>query len=207
MKPVALIMPLSAALLASSCTRANAASYDLKICDDAYLSIVKGLARSFDYAEVRDTAAAREVESAGEKCKTAKQRDACLKAVESTTATTGWNNGSHGRRPGANYAVVTRGDEVLVLTPDNIAAALAPIDTPVKAALIATVQRGVGAKCEGAVRSVKGRYEVHLVSDSCFGTVDDVVLIDAKGALEVVSSSHGPARCVGQLERSTLPTL
>lgn len=206
MKPLALVAPLSAALLAS-CSKADAASYDLKICDDAYLAIVKGLAKSFDYAEVRNTSSAREVESAGEKCKTAKQHDVCLKAVESTTSSTGWNNGSHGRLPGYKYAVVTRGDEVIAVTPDNIAAMLAPIDTPVKAALIATVQRGVGAKCEGAVRAVKGRYEVHLVSDSCFGSVDDVVLIGAKGALEVVSSSHGPARCVGQLERSSLPTL
>lgn len=203
MKALVLLVPL----FASACSKADAASYELKICDEAYLSIVKGLAKSFDYAEVRNTSSAREVESAGEKCKTAKQRDACLKAIESATATTGWNNGSHGRLPGYNYAVVTRGDEVIALTPDNLAAALAPIDTPVKAALIATAQRGVGAKCEGAVRAVKGRYEVHLVSDSCFGSVDDVVLIDAKGALEVVSSSHGPARCVGQLERSSLPTL
>ena len=207
MKPLALLVPVFSALFVSSCSKASAASYDLKICDDAYLSIVKGLARSFDYAEVRNTASGRDVETAGEKCKTAKQREVCLKAVESTTATTGWNNGSHGRRPGYNYAVVTRGDEVIAVTPDNVASVLAPIDSPVKATLVATVQRGVGAKCEGAVRSVKGRYEVHLVSDSCFGSVDEVVLIDAKGALEIVSSSHGPGRCVGQLPRAAHPVL
>ena len=203
MKALVLLVPL----VASSCSKADAASYDLKICDDAYLSIVKGLAKSFDYAEVRNTSSAREVESAGEKCKTATQRDVCLKAVESTTSSTGWNNGSHGRLPGYKYAVVTRGDEVIAVTPDNLATVLAPIETLGKAALIATGLRGVGAKCEGAVRAVKGRYEVHLVSASCFGSVDDVVLIDAKGALEVVSSSHGPARCVGQLERAKSPTL
>ncbi len=195
----------SAAVLISSCSRADAATP--RLCEDAYLSIAKGLAKSFDYAELRNTSQPGERETAGEKCKTAKKREACLQAVEKANSATGWNNGSHGRRPGHVYAVATRGDDVVVITQDNIASALGTIDTPVKAALVAGIKQGLMPKCDGAVREVKGGFEVHLESDSCFGSVDDVVLVDSKGELEVVSSKHGIARCVGSLERVAQPLL
>lgn len=201
------VAALSVLPLLWSCTKPTAAGAPLKVCEGARLSAVTALAASFDSVELRYSDGPRGDERAGEPCKTAKDKAACVAAVEKATASSGWNNGSHGRSPGYRYAVVTRGDEVLVITPDTLLGALGAIDTPVKAGLIAGLQRGVFPRCEGSVRTVNGRYEVHLVSDSCFGSVDDVVLIDAKGALEVVSSSRGSARCVGALQSTGRPTL
>jgi len=197
------VVGLAAASLAS-CSRADAAAPEAKICDGAYLSVVNGLAKSFDFAELRGTDEGVR-EAAGEKCKTAKKRDACLQAIEKATSAKGWNNGSHGRLPGYLYAVATRGDDVLVITDDNIASVLGPIDTPVKAGLVAGLKQGLMPKCEGAVRSLKGKFEVHLVSDSCFGSVDAVLLVDSKGEIEVVSSKNGMPRCVGSLDRAPQP--
>lgn len=51
--------------------------------------------------------------------------------------------------------------------------------------------------CRGAARAVEGGYEVHLVTDSCFGPADEVIRVNSDGSVKVVSSEHGPSTCVG----------
>jgi hypothetical protein len=80
----------------------------------------------------------------------------------------------------------------------TIGAALAPIDTPGKAAAVASINRNLGFDCERAVRTVEGGFEVHVFTGSCFGPRDEVIKVAASGATEVISSESSPGTCVGQ---------
>ncbi|MBL8909392.1 MAG: hypothetical protein JNM17_01695 [Archangium sp.] len=194
-----------AAISGAACWRLmGAGTFDLRACAGPNFSITSAMLSRFDYAELRDTSGqeARVLESAGTKCQGAANLEACTKAVEDAKSDTGWNNGSHGRMPGHHYIVATKGDEVTVVTQVNLADVLKPIDSPIKAAVISGVQRNIFPSCEGSVRLKGSVYEVHLVSTSCFGPVDEVVSIDATGMLSVVQSEQGPATCVGALESS-----
>ncbi|MDP1829221.1 MAG: hypothetical protein Q8L48_38510 [Archangium sp.] len=51
----------------------------------------------------------------------------------------------------------------------------APIDSAVKAAVVASIERGIGVSCERSVRTTEGGFEVHLVTESCFGACRGVV--------------------------------
>lgn len=191
-----------AALSGAACWRLlGGASFDLRACSGPHFSLTEAMLSNFDYAELRDTSGqeARVVQASGTKCSGARDLEACAKAVDAATSDTGWNNGSHGRMPGHHYIVATKGDDVVVITQQNLVDVLKPIDTPVKAATVSAVQRNIFPACERSVRQKPGVYEVHLVSTSCFGPVDEIVSITPDGVLDVVQSEQGPATCVGAL--------
>lgn len=197
-----------AALSGAACWRMmGSASFDQRACSGAHFSLVEAMLPSFDYVELRDTTGenARVLESAGNKCSGATDPDACAKAIEAATSTTGWSNGSNGRMPGHHYVVASKGDQVTVVTQQNLVEVLKPIDTPVKAALVSAIQRNIFPACERSVRLKEGKYEVHLVSTSCFGPVDEIVSIDSNGRLDIVESHQEPATCVGLVGVSNLP--
>lgn len=177
-----------------------------RACAGPSFSITGAFVPTYDYAELRDTSGdstSRVLESSGTRCGKATVPEACESAVAAATAKTGWSNGSHGRMPGHNYLVVTRGDEVLVIDESTrkVGRALAPIDSPVKAAVVAFIERGIGVSCERSVRTVEGGFEVHLVTESCLGPADEVIGVAVDGNTTVLSSEHGQSTCVGQVEQ------
>lgn len=177
--------------------------FDLNPCDgQERLTLVQAMLTNFDYAEIRSTQGSTPLDAAGKKCATASNVAACEQAVADATSTTGWSNGSHGRMPGFVYLVVTRGDEVKVVNNDplTVQQVLAPIDTAMKAAVVASVARGLSPSCDRSVRKTETSFEVHLETESCFGPRDEVIAVDAAGATTVLSESHGPATCVGSVE-------
>jgi hypothetical protein len=157
---------------------------------------------AWDFAELRQSngdATQRSLESSGTACARATAREACEAALAAATSKEGWSNGSHGRMPGHHYIVATRGDEVVVIDgAARLGTALAPIDSPAKAAVLAFVERGIGFSCERSVRTVEGGFEVHLVSDSCLGPADEVIGVSTVGVTTVLSSDYGRATCVGR---------
>ncbi|MFT3713402.1 MAG: hypothetical protein QM817_37575 [Archangium sp.] len=206
MKPSKFVVALGvvglagAGLSGAACWRLiGAGSFDQHpLCEGPHFSLTHALLPTFEYAELRDTSGEERVlESAGAKCASAKDVAACNEKLTDAKSTEGWNNGSHGRMPGHHYIVATRGDEVMVVTQNNLAELLKPVDTATKAALIAAIQRGIFPSCEKSVRQKDGKYELHLVSTSCFGPTDEVVSVDSAGTLNVLESSSGPATCVG----------
>lgn len=191
-----------AALSGAACWRVmGSGSFDQRACSGAHFSLVQAMLPNFDYVELRDTTGeggeARVLERAGAKCSGATDPEACAKTIEEATSTGGWNNGSNGRMPGHHYIVASKGDVVTVVTDKNLVEVLAPIDTPVKAALVSAIQRNIFPSCERSVRQRDGKYEIHLVSTSCFGPVDEVVSVDPAGQLNVIESHREPGTCVG----------
>lgn len=173
--------------------------FELAACQGAF-SLPRALVPAFDYAELRDTEAPGKVlEAAGEKCARASDRQACEERLAAKTSKAGWSNGSNGRRPGHHYLVATRGNDVFLIDGEMIKleVALAPVDSPVKAAAIAATQRSITPACEGSVRQVEGGFEVHLTTDSCFGPADEVIKVSTDGSTTVISSDHKPPTCVG----------
>jgi hypothetical protein len=197
MKPSRFVVALGvvllggAALSGAACWRLmGAGSFDQHpMCEGPHFSLVHAMLPTFEYAELRDTTGEeRTIASAGAKCSSAKDVGACTQKLADATSTEGWNNGSNGRMPGHHYIVATRGDEVVVVTDKNLVDVLKPIDTATKAALVAAVQRNIFPDCQKSIRQREGKFELHLVSTSCFGP---------SGALNVIESTQGPATCVG----------
>jgi hypothetical protein len=125
----------------------------------------------------------------------------CEAALAAASSDTGWSNGSNGRMPGHNYIVAMKGDKAFVVDGRTlrIGAALAPIDSPAKAAAVASIDRSLGFDCEKTARKVEGGYEVHVSTDSCFGPRDEVIKVATNGDTEVISADSSPGTCVGQL--------
>ena len=182
-----------------------------RACSAETFSLVDAMRPAFAYAELREStgekSVPRVVGASGEKCKGAKDMASCTTHLEEATTTAGFANGSHGRMPGFRYLVVTRDDEVIVIDGHarTVGAALAPIDTPEKAAAAAASARNITPSCGGSVRRIGGGFEVHLASDSCFGPVDEVVRVGNDGAVNVVTSERKPATCVGDNGNSSAP--
>ena len=122
-------------------------------------------------------------------------------ALQAATSKEGWNNRSHGRQPGHQYLVASRGDDVVVVggLALTVGKALAPIDSVAKAAVVASLDRGIGVSCERSVRKVAGGFAVHLETSSCFGPRDEVIGVAVSGETSVVSAEQGPSTCVGSL--------
>jgi hypothetical protein len=174
-------------------------------CGGAAFSLPEAFNAGFDYAEVRLTQgpqpdAKYTVESsAGEKCKGAKARDACVARVAEAQSSEGFSNGSHGRMPGHRYVVATRGDEVVIVTdPASAGKALAPIDRPAKAAAVVAIATTVSPACKASVRRAGGGYEVYVNSTSCFGPREILMRVEADGASRVLRQESKPATCVGR---------
>lgn len=185
--------------------RPGAGAFSERACSAESFSLVDGLLPTFEFAELRETGGpkgpARTLGAAGEKCKSAKDKSSCEVHVTEASATSGFSNGSHGRLSGYRFLVATRGDEVVVIDgrTKTVGAALAPIDTPAKAAAAAYGSRDIVPKCGGSVRRAGKAFEVHLTSDSCFGPVDEIVSVANDGTVSVVTSERGSATCVGAL--------
>lgn len=154
---------------------------------------------AYDFAELRETSGDstfRVLESSGTRCVS----EACDAALSAASSQSGWSNGSNGRLPGHRYVVAMRGENAFVIDQDKLrlGAALAPIDTPQKAAAVASIDRNLGVRCEPSVRKVESGFEVHLSTSSCFGPRDEVIGVAVNGETKVISSESGPSTCVGQ---------
>lgn len=175
--------------------------FDLPACDaKGELSLVDALVPRWDYAALRSTEEEAPMREAGTKCASAKEQEACALAVKhAKPAGRGFPNGSGGRMPGRRFLVLTRGDELFVIDEEpKIPLALGPIDTPHKAALVATWQYDTPIdRCEQSVRRSANGFEVHLSTDSCFGPRDYVVEVDAAGTTTTKAQSSGRQTCVG----------
>lgn len=203
---------VGAALFLSSLPACHlGAGFSEAACTGETFSLAEAMVPTFEYAELRESqggfagagagAGGRTsvLATAGEKCKSAKDKPACVTRFTEAKAESGFANLSHGRMPGHRYLVVTRGDEVLVVDEHTktVGAALAPIDSATKAAATASISRNLVPKCRSSVRRAGTSFEVHLTSDSCFGPVDEIVRVTPDGSVEVVKSERKPATCVG----------
>jgi hypothetical protein len=171
-------------------------------CQGGGFSATVAFLPQYDSVELRETSgdqSFRVLQAAGTACARASDKPGCEAKVAAASSQRGWSNGSHGRMPGHTYFVATKGDEVVVIDGDKLAlgTALAPIDSVAKAALLASMERNIGVSCEPSVRAAGGGYEVHLVSDSCFGPADEVIHVNADGSLDVISAERGKQTCVG----------
>ena len=178
-------------------------------CTDGALLITSAFVPRYDFAELRDTSNHSLVlQSAGKRCATATSVETCEAAVAAARSETGWHDG-RGRWGGQRshlYIVATRGDAVHVFDGSDIGAALAPIDSPLKAALVASIDRGIGLGCERAVRQVDTGYEVQLTSGDCRDLREEVIRVAVNGYLMVISTEAGPGQaCLGSLP-PPLPT-
>lgn len=180
-------------------------------CNGDSFSLPVAFTPAFDYAELRRTdgavpgAKSTIASSAGDKCKGAKEREACLARVTEARSDDGFSNGSYGRMPGHMYLVATRGDEVVVVnTAASAGKALAPIDAPAKAAALAALVTALTPACKGSVRRASGGYEVHLKSTSCRGPREVLLRVEADGTSRVLKEESKPGTCVGRVvaERS-----
>ena len=203
---VGLLLVGGVTLSGAACWRAlRAGSFPERACAGERFSLTGAFVPGFDYAELRDTRSGpRALESSGTKCGQAKDREGCEAALAAASSKEGWSNGTNGRMPSRHYVVAVRGDEVVVVNAadEGLGAALAPIDSPVKAAAIASIARGIGVSCERSVRTTGAGFEVHLVTDSCFGPADEVIGVARDGQLTVISQEHGPRTCMGQLRQN-----
>jgi hypothetical protein len=199
---IGVLLSAGVTLSGAACWRTlRSGSFPERACEGERFSLTAAFVPGFDYAELRDTSSGtRALAASGTQCGRAKDREACEAALAAATSKEGWTNGSNGRMPGRHYVVATRGDEVLVVNGAalGLAAALAPIDSPVKAAAVASTARGIGVSCERSVRKAGAGFEVHLVTDSCFGPADEVIAVAPDGKLTVISEEHGPQTCMGQ---------
>lgn len=94
--------------------------------------------------------------------------------------------------------LITRAFVPGVFDGSDIGAALAPIDSPLKAALVASIERGISLGCERAVRQVDTGYEVQLTSGDCRDLREEVIRVEVNGYLMVISTEAGPGQvCVG----------
>jgi hypothetical protein len=208
---IGLVLFAAVTVSGAACWRAlRTGSFSERACPGDSFSLAAAFLPGFDYAELRDSSSGNKaLEVSGTKCGGAKNREGCEAALAAATSTKGWSNGSHGRRPGRLYVVATRGDEVLVVDGAalGVATALAPIDSAVKAAALASTERGIAVSCERSVRKAGAGFEVHLVTDSCFGPADEVIGVAPDGKLTVISEEHGPRTCMGQGRNAALEAL
>ncbi len=199
---ISLVVVAALAVVGIVVLRKSGSSFDQRACTGTTFTLTGALLPTFDYAELRETDNEKPLEMSGERCRGAKDKGDCERKVASRSSKEGWRNGSDGRRPGHHYLVATRGDDVFLI--DNVMIklplALAPIDSPAKAAAIAFVERGIAPSCEGSVRAVEQGFEVHLKTDSCRGPTDEILRVSTEGALEVVKSDVKPPTCVGARE-------
>lgn len=198
---VGLALTAAVALSGASCWRTlRNGSFTENACSQAAFNLTEAFVPAWDFAELRNSSeGSAPLASSGTKCARATVKEACESAVAAASSKEGWSNGSHGRMSGHHSIVATRGDEVVVInqTSWTVAKALGPIDSAMKAAVVAFVDRGVGFSCERSVRKVTDGYEVHLVSGSCLGPADEVIQVATTGEVTVVSAEYGPSTCVG----------
>ena len=210
----------SSGLVASSegCKRfSSSGSFPEKVCKGPAFSLSEAVVPRLDYAELRESSgfaktdekdAPQVLQRAGEPCKTARDKASCAARLASAHATRGFSNQTSGRLPGFRYLVVTRGDEVTVVSgAQELAAVLGTVDDPYQAAAVASLQSGLVPSCEGSVRVEGGSFVVHLATDSCFGPVDEVLRVDHDGRVTVVSNETKPATCVGFAPRGDATTV
>ncbi len=201
-------LALGAVVLAASAscrTFAGWGSFNEAACPGEVFSLTDAFMGTFDYAELREghrDGRSKVVLKSGEMCKGAKNKQACEAEVAAATATEGWSNGSGGRMEGFMYLVATKDDRVTVVDQRGTTTgqALSPIDTPAKAAAVASVTYGIMPDCKNSVRKVGSAYEVHLKSESCFGPREEIVRVFAAGNMELVKEERGSASCVGALD-------
>jgi hypothetical protein len=199
---------LSGIVGTTGCKRLSG-SFPETACKGAAFSLSEAVVPKLDYAELRDTssfAAGEEVDGyhvlqrAGEPCKTARDKAACKEHVRSARATRGFSNDSNGRLRGFRYLVVTRGDDVTIVSGDReLAAALGTVEDRYEAAAIASIGSGLVPACEHSVRAEGSAFVVHLATDSCFGPEDLVVRVERDGRVTVVSRETKPGTCVGHV--------
>lgn len=172
---------------------------DLSGCAGPGFSLVKVIQPSVDFAELRSTRRPNEqLEKVGTACRTAKKPAACREKLAKATSTRGWNDGGQGRSASENYLVITRGDEVkVVTTAEEFVAAVGKIDTAAKAGAIGFITRGIMPVCGGSVRQLEGGFEVFLQTDSCFGPAKELLKVDVKGTVTLLSSEQQPGTCMG----------
>ena len=101
--------------------------------------------------------------------------------------------------PGHRYIVASRGDDVFLVDQSSktVGQALAPIDSPAKAALVASIATGIAASCKSSVRRAGGAHEVYLKTDSCFGPVQELVRVEPDGKTRSLKRVTKPSSCVG----------
>lgn len=132
--------------------------------------------------------------TAGELCKSAADKSACLAQVRATSATGGWNpyNDTAGSaRVGRAYAVSTKGSTVSVH--ESLAALLdviRPIDTRSEAMLVAQQNRHFFACNKANARPLpEGGYElITQTGGGCSDLVEHLVRVSADGTFTVVRS-------------------
>ncbi|NOU32615.1 MAG: hypothetical protein HOO96_32325 [Polyangiaceae bacterium] len=190
---------------ASCRTFAGWGSFNEAACPGENFSLTDAFIGTFDYAELREghqDGKFKVVIKSGELCKGAKNKQTCEAQVAEAKATQGWSNGSGGRMEGFMYLVATKDDGVTVVDQRSTTTgqALSPIDTPAKAAAVASVTYGIAPDCKNSVRKVGSAYEVHLKSESCFGPREEIVRVFTAGNMELVKEERGSASCVGALE-------
>ncbi|MFO0598122.1 MAG: hypothetical protein U0228_22660 [Myxococcaceae bacterium] len=207
--PVAVVLVAAVAVSGATCWRMAAGSFDLAACDGEYFTTAEALVPPFDYVEIRDTTRGEPATTKGEKCAAASDKTKCAAAIDAATSTEGWSNGSNGRMPGYTYAVLNRGDEVIVVDQRTrtMASVLTPIDSPRKAALVASLTRNLNPSCKKSVRAATGGWEVHLATDSCFGPREETVLVRTTGEVEIVSEWHGEQTCIGAVLPAGTPAM
>lgn len=168
------------------------------VCRGEAFSLTDALIPTFDFVELRERGDEVTVlERAGLRCGAARDRSRCEAAFNALAEPEGW----HVYRDHRNlrrFLVATRGDEVLAITNEqtSLRRALAPIDSPAKAAAMVAVSQGLGIDCESVSRGGDG-WDVHHEADNgCSGASDVMLHVSLDGAITVISSKLRPATCM-----------
>lgn len=191
---------LAQAVLASGAVAACSSTidrgdFDATYCTSGRYAPLEGLAPKVpvDYIESRAASASTPtvLDSSGQKCKTAKDPQACQSAVAAARSAATFTTG--GQAAQTFFYVYTRGDEVgTVGDKAALVGLLAPIDTPTEAALIATLE-GHQTLCpdDHVARRVGGGMEI--VTRTGNGCPDDVrenrTFVSDAGLVEVREST------------------
>jgi hypothetical protein len=204
------------ALAVGGCRTVTYGSFPLNACEDKVVDLATLLAQSYDYVEEREVSGERGYpspvdagtgpapefklkRSAGAKCRNATDAAACTQRLNEVRATQGYPLDHRGRVLGYRYYVVSKGDRVSVIDGAGItfAQALAPIDTPQKAAVLAALAEGPFPACKESVRKTEDGFDVFVESTSCLGPFEAVVHVSSRGDVTTVKRNAGKSTCVG----------
>jgi hypothetical protein len=140
----------------------------------------------------------------GTPCKTAANASACQSALASLRSAVGWKLPAEGMvPPSRRYLVYTRGDQVAAVTSlDDLAAFIAPVDSPYEAAFLAT-ERGHRIHCgQTNARPAAGGFEIitetGIACGEGTGVDEHIVAVSTTGGFEVkltVRIKEGDPQC------------
>jgi hypothetical protein len=200
----AVSLVMASAALASGCSSApgpgieSDAGFVTASCEDTEGDWLRGLKPepAVDYLELRQESSGSAdppAATAGEACKTAQDKPACLQVLSSAaaSATGGFTLGPCADTCWQFYLVVTQGDDVATLTTrERFVSFLGAIDTPQEATMMVRLQgfdtpcRNGGAKPDGSGFIVQA-----FSHEGCDGLTRHLFSVDAAGKVSETSSA------------------